>query len=109
MSEIVAFTAANFEEEVLKAEGLVLVNFHATWCTHSKRLASVLREVAELYAGRMKAGKLDVFSEQPVPQQHRIFHTPTGLFFRDGQEVARMSGASVREHLKDKLEDLFAA
>ena len=109
MSEMLMFTNASFEDEVLKAEGLVLVDFFATWCTHSKRLRSILREVAELHEDRLKIGKLDVFTEHPLPQKYRILTTPTVLFFRNGEEVARMAGPAAREHLKDKVEELLAS
>lgn len=109
MAEILALKSDTFETEALKAEGLVLVCFHATWCTHSKRLLTVIREVTDLYADRMKMTSVDVFTEHPVPQQYRIFHTPTVIFFRNGEEVLRMAGSGVREHLKDKIEEILAA
>jgi len=109
MAEILVLNTDNFEDEVLKADKLVLVIFHATWCTHSKRLLTVAREVVDLYAERLKIGSVDVFTEHPLPQQYRIFHTPTALFFRDGEETVRMAGSGVREHLKDKIEELLSA
>ena len=109
MAEILVFTAASFEEDVLKAEGLVLVEFCSSWCTHSKRLTTMLRATAEVYTDRMKFGTLDVFDEKPLPQQYRIFTTPTVLFFRGGEEIGRLVGSGAREHLKDKIEELLAA
>jgi len=109
MPELLTFTAASFEEDVLKAEGLVVVEFHATWCTHSKRLTTLLRSTMELYDERVKFGRVDVFDEHPLPQQYRIFHTPSLLFFRNGEEIARLASAAAREHMKDKLEELAGA
>jgi len=109
MSEILAFTTDNFENEVLKAEGLVLVDFYATWCSHSKRLDAVLREAVGLYAGRVKMGKVDVFKDNPLSQKYRILSTPTVVFFRNGEEAARMVGSGVRDHLKEKIEELLAS
>jgi thioredoxin 1 len=109
MADMLAFTTQNFEQEVLKADGLVLVDFYATWCTHCKRLDTVLRSFGDTYVGRVKMGKVDVYVQQPLPQQYRIHNTPTVLFFRNGQEVARLAGSGAREHVKERLDQLLAA
>ena len=109
MAEILAFTDANFEEEVLKDEGLVAVEFVASWCTHCRKLNPTIRTLAETYAGRLKLGKVDVFTETAVTKECRILSTPSVLFFRGGAEIARLVGSNVRDHLKERLAELVGA
>ena len=106
MAELPAFTDASFQEEALKAEGLVVVEFWATWCNHCRKIRRTVQGLAETYADRIKMGRVDVFTEKEVTQQLRIFSTPTVLFFRDGLEVSRLVGSDVRDHLKERLEEL---
>ena len=106
MAEVLAFTDANFEEEVLKAEGLVIVVFHATWCSHSRRASTLIQSLADTYDGRAKVGKLNVFTDNESSTKYRIFTTPTVIYFRNGEEVARLVGANVRENVKEKTEEL---
>ena len=107
MAEVLAFTDANFEEEVLKSDVPVLVEFFATWCTHCRRIKSLIDETAQKYEGRLKVGRVDVFAEDEVPRKYRILSTPTVIVFRNGEEAVRLVGSAVREGLKDRLEDML--
>lgn len=109
MADVVAFTDANFDGAVLKAEGVVLVEFYAVWCSHSRRINPLIAEIADRYAGRMTVGKLDVFEENGAPQKYRILSTPTVILFRNGEEIMRLVGSAVREGLKDRMEEILAA
>lgn len=109
MADVLAFTDANFEEEVLKSDVPVLVEFYATWCTHCRRIKSLIDEAAEKYEGRLKVGKLDVFTEDEAPRKYRILSTPTVVIFRNGEEAMRFVGSAVRDGLKERLDEVVPA
>jgi len=109
MGQVAAINTANFEQEVAKAEGLVLVDFFAPWCSHSRRASPVMESLATAYEGRVKVGKLDVFADNTLSVKYRIFSTPTVIVFKNGAEVARIAGSAVREGIQPKLDALLAA
>ena len=94
-------TAENFEEEVLKAEGAVLVDFWATWCGPCKRQGPIVDELAE---EGYNVGKLDVDQNMPIAQQYKVQGVPTLMVFKNGQEVERFVGITPKEKLIAVLE-----
>jgi thioredoxin 1 len=93
MSEnIVELTDANFEEEVLKSELPVLVDFWAPWCGPCVKLTPVLEIVANDIAGAVKVGKLNI-DENPIQtEQFKIRSIPALALFKGGVEVSRYDG-----------------
>jgi thioredoxin len=102
---IQVFTAANWEAEVLAAEGTVLVDFWAAWCPPCRMLSPLVDELARDYEGRVKVGKLDVDDRPDVAARYGITSIPSLLVFRDGQVVARRVGALPREELRRWLDE----
>ena len=84
MSEV-TLTSDNFEAEVLKAEGPVLVDFWASWCGPCRALAPVLEEFAAKKAGQIKVGKVNVDEEPALAQQYRVMSIPTLIAFENGE------------------------
>ena len=102
MSEI-KLTAANFEQEVLKSEIPVLVDFYAEWCGPCKMLSPVIDEIAKEYEGKAKIGKVNVDEEMSLAQKYRVMSVPTVLVFKNGQ----LSGTSIGYVGKEKLTTLL--
>ena len=101
MSEMVrAVTAAEFEREVLQAEGLVLVDFWAAWCPPCRRLAPTLDGLAAEYEGRLSVVKVDVDENPELAQRYGIQSIPTLILFRDGRAVDKRLGALPKEELR---------
>lgn len=96
-----AITAANFEQEVLKAEKPVLLDFWATWCGPCMRQGSIVEELAE---EGYCVGKIDVDQEPELAQKFRIMSIPTLLIFRNGQEAERLVGLTPKETIKELLD-----
>lgn len=93
-------TSQNFEQEVLKSEKPVLIDFWATWCGPCMRQAPIVEELAEEgYA----VGKIDVDKEPALAQEYGIMSIPTLLIFKDGKEVNRVVGLTNKETLKGML------
>lgn len=97
----VILNETNFEEEVLKAQGTVLVDFWATWCGPCRMLAPIVEEIAR--EGKVKVCKVDVDEVPPLAIRFGVNTIPTILIFRDGELVNRSVG--YRE--KEQLEELF--
>lgn len=100
MSEnIVNVTDASFEEDVLKAEGAVLVDYWAEWCGPCKMIAPVLEEIASEYAGKLKVCKLNIDENNETPPRFGIRGIPTLMLFKGGNVEATKVGALSKSQL----------
>ncbi len=100
MSEnIVNVTDASFEEDVLKAEGAVLVDYWAEWCGPCKMIAPVLEEVARDYGDKLKVCKLNIDENSETPPKFGIRGIPTLMLFKDGNVEATKVGALSKSQL----------
>ena len=102
MAEI-TLNQANFEQEVLLAQGLVLVDFWATWCGPCKMLSPVLAAFAEEKAGVLKVCKVNVDEQDALAERYHIESIPTLLLFRDGKLVKSAVGFRDKAQLEAML------
>ena len=101
---MIMVTGENFEQEVLKAEEPVLVDFFATWCMPCKMFAPTLDAIAEAYEGRLKVVKVDVDQATSLAQKYRVMSIPTlKLFVGDAEPRATFVGVMTQEELEDWL------
>ena len=101
---IVHVTDGSFEEDVLKAEDPVLVDYWAEWCGPCKAIAPMLGEIAEEYAGRVKIAKLNIDENPSTPPKYGIRGIPTLMLFRDGNVEATKVGALSKSQLSAFLD-----
>ena len=91
----------NFEQEVLKSEKPVLLDFWATWCGPCMRQGPIVEELAE---EGYCVGKIDVAQQPGLAQQFRIMSIPTLLLFKDGKEAERLVGLTPKAAIKELLD-----
>ena len=106
MKKTIKINETNFENEVLKSDQPVLVDFWAEWCGPCKMLAPVLDEIADEQAGRIKIAKVNVDENPALAQRFGIQSIPTLLYFADGQLRNQLIGAASKKRIVSDLEAL---
>lgn len=100
----VEFTDANFEEQVLKSDKPVVIDFWAEWCGPCRMVTPIIEELAGEYEGKAVVGKLNVDHNPNVAQQFMIRNIPTVLFIKNGEVVDKQVGATSKAAYAQKLE-----
>lgn len=103
MSQPVAVTDATFEQDVVKSDTPVLVDFWAEWCQPCKRLSPIVDEVAEEQGSRLKVAKLDVDANPDSAMRFGVMSIPTLILFKNGQPIERLVGVMSKDQLIRKL------
>lgn len=92
-------TDDSFEQDVLKADGPVLVDYWAEWCGPCKMIAPILEEVAKEYDGRLTVVKLNIDQNEQTPPKYGIRGIPTLMLFQGGEVKATKVGALAKSQL----------
>ena len=103
----VRVNSENFSEEVLKADGIVLVDFYSDSCIPCKKISPVLSEAEEAYPDKFKLAKANVNLDSELALQYDVQATPTLIFFRDGKEQSRLRGSVGQSEINDIISSLL--
>jgi len=98
------FNDSNFDQEVLKSDKPVLVDFWAEWCGPCRIVGPTVEELAKDFDGRALVGKLNVDENSSVAAQFGIRNIPTLLIFKNGQIVDKQVGVAPKSVLAQKIE-----
>ena len=90
--ELLHFTDDTFESEVLKYEGVALVDFWAPWCGPCQALTPTIEEIAKQYDGKAKVGKVNVDEERGLAEKYMVMSIPTVLVIKNGEVVDTLVG-----------------
>ena len=105
---VLEVTDANFDEEVLKSEQVVLVDFWAGWCGPCKMIAPAVDALAETYAGKLKVAKVNVDQNGATPSRYGIRGIPALLFFKGGKVADQIVGYVPKDVIEEKVQRLIA-
>lgn len=102
----VTITKDNLSEET--AEGLVLVDFWASWCAPCKMMDPILEQLESTYGDRIKFGKLNVENNQDLAMNYKVMSIPSLVLFRDGKAVEKVTGVYPKDKLAKYLDQKLA-
>lgn len=97
--QIVHVSDTTFDNDVLKADGPVLVDFWADWCGPCKMIAPILDDISKDYAGKLKVAKLNIDENPATPPKYGIRGIPTLMLFKNGNVEATKVGAVSKSQL----------
>lgn len=90
-------TTRLWDEEVLKSDVPVLVDFWAEWCGPCRMVGPAVEQVGKIMAGKVKVTKLNVDENQEIAMRYNVQSIPSLLLFKGGKEIARTIGAAPKE------------
>lgn len=100
---VIKLTSENFEEEVIKSEIPVVVDFWAEWCGPCRMQSPIVDDLAETMQGKLKVGKINVDEEGDLAAEYGIMSIPTLVFFNNG----KVTNTAVGLHSKQEILDLI--
>jgi thioredoxin 1 len=101
---ILVVNDANFDQDVLKSDKPVLVDFWATWCGPCRAIAPIVTELATEYQGKVKVGKMDVDQNPSTPMRYGVRGIPTLLVFKGGEVKEQIVGYVPKEQIQKALD-----
>ncbi|HYE26491.1 MAG TPA: thioredoxin [Clostridia bacterium] len=105
---IIEITDANFDQEVLKSDQPVMIDFWAAWCGPCRALAPVVDEIAKQYQGKVKVAKMDVDKNMATPQRYGVRGIPTLLIFKGGQVREQIVGFVPKDAIEKAIDKNLA-
>jgi thioredoxin 1 len=107
MADVLDVTDQTFEEEVLKSEKPVVIDFWAEWCAPCRQIAPIIKELAAEHGDQVKIVKMDIDSSPSTPGKYGVRAIPTILAFKDGQVVQQLQGARPKRDFDAMVQSLI--
>lgn len=102
---VLELTDSNFEDEVIKSDQPVLVDFWAEWCQPCRMLAPTIDELANEYEGKVKVGKIDTDGNRDVSVKYGITAIPTVILFKNGEIEKKFVGLTPKDQFKSAIDE----
>ena len=106
MGKVAEITDAEFEQQVLKSDTPVLVDFWAPWCGPCKNIAQLIEELAGEFNGKLKVVKVNVDDHKEAARKYNVRGIPNLVFFKDGELADQIVGAVVKAELVSAINKL---
>ncbi|MBL7071861.1 MAG: thioredoxin [Candidatus Omnitrophica bacterium] len=107
MSNVVEINDGNFDQEILKSEIPSIIDFWAEWCVPCKAMGPLIDEIAKEFEGRIKVGKINIDEHAEMATNLTVMNIPALIFFKNGAETGRVSGAVSRDNLIIKIQEML--
>jgi len=108
VGNVVEVSDQSFEQEVIKSETPVLIDFWAPWCGPCKAIAPVVEELAGSYAGKLKVVKMNVDDNPQTPSRYGVRGIPNLILFKGGEVAEQIVGAVPRAQLVRAIDEALA-
>jgi len=102
------FTDKSFQEDVLKSEKPVVVDFWAPWCGPCKMVSPIIEELAKDYEGKVVIGKLNTDENPETSGQYNVMSIPTVMIFKNGKPVQAMIGVQSKQTYKTEIDKVLS-
>ena len=107
MSQIIYLTEETYEDEALKSEIPVIIDFYADWCGPCKMVSPIMDSLAEKYEGKAKVCKINIDEQKKLAISNSVMSIPTLFYVKNGEIVERITGALPQPALEEKLDMLL--
>jgi thioredoxin 1 len=108
-ANLMEFTAGNWEQEVIKSDQPVVVDFWAPWCGPCRMLTPIIDRLATQFAGKVKVGKVNIDDEQDIAVKYGIMSIPQVFMFKGGEAKQRLVGLKPKAELTQLINQLLAS
>jgi thioredoxin 1 len=109
VAEILDVSDATFEQQIMKSDLPVLVDFWAEWCAPCRQLAPVIKQIAEEYGSRLRVAKVDTDANPRTASRLGIQALPTLLVIKGGEVKAQLVGYQPKLRIAQKLDEILTA
>jgi thioredoxin 1 len=102
-------TSSTWEDEVIKSQDLVLIDFWAAWCGPCRMISPTVEELAKEYGSKIKVLKLNTDENSDIATRYKIMGIPTIMFFKNGTKLDQIVGVVPKQQLKAKIDSFLNA
>ena len=106
-AQVMKVDEGSWDAEVMKAPGLVMVDFWAVWCGPCQMVVPIVEELADEYAGKLRVMKLNTDENPEIAVRYQVMSIPTILFFKNGLAVEKLVGARPKRQFKEVIDSLL--
>lgn len=100
-------TTSTWDDEVIKSQGLVMIDFWAAWCGPCRMISPTVEELSKEYSGKIKVLKLNTDENSDIASRYQVMGIPTIMFFKDGIKLDQIVGVVPKQFLKSKIESFL--